>query len=243
MDNYQASSYGDAVAGIYDSVFKKIDPDCVNFLTMLAEGGTALELGVGTGRIAIPLQQSGPKVYGVECSRHMILELRTKSGGKSIEVIGDDMQSFRSDLRFDLIFVVFHSLYMLETAEAQIECIENVAHHLKPTGSFVFEGFVPDMSRFSSGQCVRTSWVSGDAVSIEASTHSPVDQKVSGVEVIIRENKTHIIPISARYIWPSELDLMARIAGLKLIDRFSTWSREKFDDTSTTNISIYRKMI
>jgi SAM-dependent methyltransferase len=157
MDNYQADTYGDRISAVYDEMYSAYDEKCVETLADLAQGGTALELGIGTGRIALPLRERSVQVYGIDASPAMLEKLRAKPGGEHIPVSLGDFGELALEGRFSLIYVVFNTFFALLTQEQQINCFRNVAGHLDPQGVFVIEVFVPDMTRFADQQTFRVT--------------------------------------------------------------------------------------
>lgn len=240
----EAKSYGDKVADIYDDLYPTV-PD--NMIELLAEaagpGGRALELGIGSGRVALPLANRGVKVHGVEASSAMVAKLREKTGGESIPVTEGDFADVGavSGGPFHLVFCTFNTFFALLTQDDQVRCFEGVSSILAEGGAFVLELFVPDLTRFSKYQPVLVTGLREDQVLIEASSHDKLNQRVSSRLVFIAESGIRIVPIEVRYAWPSELDLMARVAKLRLVERWASWDRAPFDARSATHISVYRR--
>ena len=218
MNDYTASTYGDRIAERYDRMHSDgpATQATVNVLAGLAAGGRALELGIGTGRVALPLAARGVEVHGIDASRAMVAKLRAKPGGGAIAVTIGDFAAFQVDGRFDLIFVVFNTFFELVTQEAQVQCYRHVAAHLSPGGVFLIEAFVPDPGRFTRGQSLGVTRIDPDLVSLDVARHDPVAQRVYSQHLIFTESGTRLYPVQLRYAWPSELDLMARLAGLRL---------------------------
>jgi SAM-dependent methyltransferase len=241
MKGYDLNSYGDAASEIYDELMGEAEPACADLLARCANGGMALELGIGTGRAAIPLLERGVAVDGIESSPLMVHKLVAKDRASGIRIVGNDMREFAFPCQYDLVFVLLHTLYMAPSLKEQLDVLRSVATSLKPGGRFVFEGIVPQPSRFTDGQCVRTSWVTARAVSLEASMYNSEDQTISGMRILMADGKITQVPIHARYIWPAELDLMANSVGLTLEARFSDWNGAPFGESSNNNISIYIK--
>ena len=244
MGEYKPSTYGDRIADIYDDLQSELsDPalvnDTVSALVELAHGGKALELGIGTGRIALPLAAKGVEVHGIDSSEAMVAKLQAKPGGADIPVAIGDLADVDVPDSYSLIYVVYNTFFVLPTQEEQVRCFRNVADHLTEDGVFVIEAFVPDHSRFDGGQEVRTIRADVDLVELAVSRHDPVAQRVDSQQVLIREDSIRLIPIRLRYAWPSELDLMARIAGLRLRERWENWERDPLTESSGEHISIY----
>lgn len=244
MDIFAPSTYGDHIADIYDVWH---DPrsegtrDCVAFLTELADGGSALELGIGTGRVALPLAERGVRVVGIDASQNMIAKLCDKPGGADIEVHVGDFGDLSVPGRFSLVFAVFATFFGLVSQDAQVRCFRRVADRLEPGGSFVIEAFVPDLTRFDRGQRVSATAVSADEARLDVNRHDPVSQIITGQHISISEKGITMYPVQIRYAWPSELDLMARLAGLRLAERWSGWKGERFLADSGRHVSVYRK--
>jgi SAM-dependent methyltransferase len=240
---YDASTYGERIAEVYDhwhTVPKNADA-VVALLAGLAGRGPALELGIGTGRIALPLAQRGFEVHGIDASPAMVAKLRAKPGGDRIPVAIADFAAVPVEGRFALVFVVFNTFFGLLTQADQLGCFEAVARHLTDDGRFLIEAFVPDLSRFDRGQRVSALSVGADAVGLEASVHDPVAQRVTSQHVVMSKEGVQLYPVQLRYAWPSELDLMARLAGLRLRDRWGGWSREPFSAVSPSHVSVYER--
>ena len=237
MKDYTAATYGDRIAEIYDRMVTGTGP--VEVLARLAGDGRALELGIGTGRVALPLAAQGVDVHGIEASEAMVAKLRAKPGGDAIPVTIGDFADFRVDGTFELIFVVFNTFFMLATQEQQVQCFARVAGHLGAGGVFLIEAFVPDPTRFANGQNVGISHLESDAVQLDLSRHDAAGQRVTCQHLVIDAAGPRLFPAQLRYVWPSELDLMARLAGLRLRERWSGWSGARFTSSSTSHVSHY----
>jgi SAM-dependent methyltransferase len=242
MDDYGSATYGDRIAAIYDSeVETPADTDeTVAFLAELAGPGPVLELGIGTGRIALPLLERGLEVHGIDASERMVERLRAKPGGDRATVTIGDFAEVAVDGTFPLVFVVFNTFFALLDQDAQVRCFQRVAAHLAAGGAFAVEAFVPDPARFSSGQHLSTREVTAGTVRLDASVLDRARQRVHTQHVFLDEQGIRLYPVQLRYAWPSELDLMARLAGLQLAERWSGWHREPFTSTSQRHVSIYR---
>lgn len=241
MENYSSETYGDRVATIYDEWYADLDASALGVLRELAAGGAALELGIGTGRIALPLQQSGIEVHGIDASQAMIDRLRAKPGGDQIPITLGDFGEVAVEGQFSLVYVVFNTFFGLLTQEDQIRCFANVAQHLTPDGVFLMEVFVPDFTRFSYRQTVRAVSVEAGEAHLEVSRLDPVSQQVSGQHVVLTEEGVRLYPLKLRFAWPAELDLMARLAGLRLWRRWENWQRAPYSADSTKHISVYKQ--
>jgi SAM-dependent methyltransferase len=240
MGQYETSTYGDRIADVYDSWVSALQDTegAVEFLARLA-GGEALELGIGTGRVALPLAHRGIKVQGIDASPAMIRKIRTKPGGENIQVTLGDFSEVPVHGRFSLIYVVFNTFFSLLTQEAQLQCFQACAQHLSEGGVFVLENFVPDLTRFDHGQRTDTLTVSVDEVRLDATIHDAINQRCYVQHVLIDEKGVKLYPVQLRYAWPSELDLMARLAGLALRNRYGGWRNEPFSNASARHVSVY----
>ena len=207
----------------------------------MARGGPALELGIGTGRIALPLQNKGVMVHGIEASEKMAARLQAKPGGYRIPITLGDFGAVPVTGKFPLIYVVFNTLFALLTQEEQIQCFQNVARHLTPDGVFVTETFMPDMKRFQHDQNISLAAMDDGYLRIDVSKHDPVQQLIYSQHVAWTESGARFYPVRLRYIWPSELDLMARLAGLKLTQRWSDWNKSPFTRDSVKLISLFSR--
>lgn len=241
MNEYLASTYGDRIADRYDDMYPAIDQAAIDLLEALASGGPVLELGIGTGRIALPLASRGLKVQGVDASEAMVARLRAKPGGRDIPVTIADFREFDLGERFALIFVAFNTIFALQTQEEQVQCFRTVARHLQPRGCFLIEAFVPDLTRFDLGQRASVRSLDPDSAMLELSRHDPVAQRVDSQLVHLSSRGLELYPVRLRYAWPSELDLMARLAELTLLHRWANWQREEFGATSGFHVSVYRR--
>jgi SAM-dependent methyltransferase len=243
MKGWKPSTYGDRAAESYDARFPKWGDEegAVEFLAKLAGDGRALELGSGTGRIALQLAARGVRVSGVEASRRMVARMRAKKGGRRIPVAIGDMKDVPAAGPFALVYVVFNTFYGLTTQEDQVACFANVAARLSPGGAFVLEGFVPDVARFDRGQRTSALSVEADGVEFDVAIHDRAAQTIATNHVRIRGGRATTSPIFARYAWPSELDLMARLAGLRLRSRHAGWRGERFGSWSANHVSVWEK--
>jgi len=239
MTDYSHETYGERVAGVYDDWYTSHDPAAIEFLAELARGGKALELGIGTGRIALTLAGRGVEVHGVDAAASMIAKLRAKPGGDRIKVTEGNFAEVPVDEKFSLVYIAFNTFYNLTTQEEQVQCFRNVAAHLEPGGCFVIEAFVPDVTRFDHGQANWASKVTTDVVELDVGQHDPVTQRVYSQKVVITDGSVRLYPLRIRYCWPSEFDLMAQIAGLRLRERWTNWKREPFTYKSEHHISVY----
>lgn len=233
--------YGEAWASTYDDQFDAMDvTPMVDLLAEFAQQGRVLELAIGTGRVALPLAERGVRVEGIDASPSMVGRLRAKPGGQDIPVTIGDMADMPVQGSLRLVYLVANSLFTLLTQDRQVDCFRAVAHVMEPGGRFVIECFVPDPARFDRGQRVQTLAVSEDSARYEFSRHDPVNQRVDSQNVTVDQQGQHLLrPVAVRYAWPSELDLMAQIAGLRLEERYGDWDRRPFDATSVKHVSVY----
>jgi SAM-dependent methyltransferase len=241
MEGYSPATYGDRIADVYDALYEQtLDTHgAVETLAELAGGGRVLELAIGTGRLALPLAQRGLEVHGVDASERMVEKLRAKPGGDGIAVTMGDFADVPVEGSYGLIFIAFNTLFALLTQEAQLRCFANAARHLTDDGLFVIEAFFPDLARFDRDQRAQATWVDPHRVMLDASRHSPVEQRVDSQHIVITEDETKLYPVSIRYAFPSELDLMARLAGLELRDRWGNWQRDPFTGETGRHVSVY----
>jgi len=242
LPDYDPTTYGDRIADVYDEWFAvpSDTEDTVGFLSDLAGSGPVLELGIGTGRVALPLAQRGHEVRGVDASEAMVEKLRAKTGGENIPVTIGDFAELDIEEEFSLVYVVFNTFFALLSQEEQVRCFENVARRLRDEGgAFVIEVFVPDMTRWDRNQRINALHVGNDYVILDATTHDPVEQRVATNHLVVSEAGVKMYPVRLRYAWPSELNLMARLAGLRLRERWGGWRREVFTASSTSHVSVY----
>jgi SAM-dependent methyltransferase len=233
--------YGNRWADVYDEHHGRLDPGpAVEFLAGLAGNGPVLELAIGTGRVALPLAARGLVVEGVDASAAMVQRLRAKPGGDSIKVTIGDMAGVPASGPFRLVYLVFNTLFGLLTQDRQASCFGSVARVLGPGGAFVIECFVPDLTRFDRGQRMQALEVTEDMASFELSRHDAAQQRVTTQIVTLDGQGMRMRPVALRYCWPSELDLMARQAGLQLTERYADWLRRPFDSASAGHVSVYR---
>jgi SAM-dependent methyltransferase len=239
MDTYQEDTYGERIAGIYDDLYPDFDQAAIGTLQELARGGRALELGIGTGRIALPLQESGVEVHGIDASEAMVSRLRAKPGGEKLPVTPGNFADVAVEGQFDLIYILVNTFYALLTQEEQVRCFQNVADHLTPAGVFVIEAFMPDLTRFQGRQTVRATRVDLGEVQLEASQIDPASQRITTQHMLIGEQGARLYPVKIRYVWPAEFDLMARLAGMQLKHRWSNWQKEAFSAESAKHVSVF----
>jgi SAM-dependent methyltransferase len=236
--------FDEPVAKRYDAVhadlFKPevVDP-IVNFLASLAGTGAALELGIGTGRIAIPLSRRGIRVHGIDLSPDMVAQLRAKTGTDGIGVTIGDFATTKVDGTFTLAYLVANTIANLTTQDEQVECFSNVAAHLEPGGCFVIEVYIPELRRLPPGETIHAFEVTPTHLGFEEYDVATQIAFSHHYWVVDGELETFSAPF--RYVWPSELDLMARLAGMTLRERWSDWTREPFTSDSRKHVSVWEK--
>jgi SAM-dependent methyltransferase len=239
--DYGPETYGERVADVYDTWYKKLDkPGEVEILEELAGDGPVLELGIGTGRVALALAARGVDVHGIDTSPAIVDEMRKKPGGERIPVTIGDMADVPVDGAFSLIFVVFNTFFMLTTQEAQVRCFRNIAAHLRPGGRFLLHAFVPDLSRVERGENISVREAGLDQVRLDTTTFEPAAQRLNTTQIRIREDGIRLVHARLRYAFPPELDLMAQLAGLTLEQRWASFDKQPFTDESVFAVSVYR---
>jgi len=242
MRDYDAASYGDKIADVYDEWYSGLDTaGAVELLAELAGPGPVLELGIGTGRLALPLSERGIEVHGIDASEAMVAKLQGKPGGDRIPVTIGDFADLELEGRFSLIAVAFSTFFSLLSQEEQVRCFRNVARHLTDEGLFVLEAFVPDVSRFDRHQRVSNSKVKEDQVMLEVSQHDATKQQVDSQHVVLSEAGIKMYPVKIRYAYPAELDLMAQLAGLRLRERWGGWRRQPLTGSAVWHVSVYER--
>ena len=237
--------FGEAVAARYDEDSASMfDPavvaPAVDTLAELAGEGRALEFAVGTGRIALPLAQRGIPVAGIDSSEAMLVQLRGKPGAELVETAVGDMAASRVGGEFSLVYLVFNTIFNLTTQDDQVACFENAARHLRRGGRFVIEARVPELQRLPLGQTVLP-W-RADASGMSYYVYDVVTQRLGGRHYRFEDGAIRPSPVEMRYAWPAELDLMGRIAGLRLQHRWGGWRREPFTGLSPAHVSVFAKL-
>jgi SAM-dependent methyltransferase len=215
-----------------------LDP-AVDFLADLARGGSALELGIGTGRVALALSRRGIPVHGIEISPWMVAQLRAKPGAEAIGVTIGDFATAKVDGTFQLAYLVYNTITNLTTQDEQVECFRNVAAHLEPGGCFVIEVFVPILQRLPPGEVFRTFHRSPGRLSFDE--YDVARQILYSHHYWFHEGRYEVFSAPYRYMWPAELDLMARLAGMRLRERWDAWTRAPFTSESMSHISVWEK--
>ena len=237
-----AASFGADVAASYDDQLRGDEDDTVAFLERSAGDGPVLELAIGTGRIGLPLANRGMHVEGIEISPAMVARLRAKMGGDRIPVTIGDFADVAVAGSYRLIFVVYNTFFNLLTQHDQVRCFENVAAHLTDDGSFVIEAFVPSfLHRLRSDQYVDAEAIEVGEVNVDVGRHDPVNQLLDESHISLSNAGVRVFPIVTRHVWPSELDLMACIAGLRLANRWAGWNSEPFTATSERHVPVHSR--
>jgi SAM-dependent methyltransferase len=237
--------FGERVAAMYDELSAdmfapEVVGPAVELLAELAGDGAALEFAVGTGRIAVPLAERGVRVVGIDSSEAMLARMREKPGAERIEAVIGDMAQTRVDGEFALVYLVFNTIFNLVTQDGQVACFANAAAHLGPGGRFVIEARVPELQRLPVGQTVLP-W-RAEPGGISAYVYDVVTQRLSGQHHHFIDGRVEATPTEMRYAWPAELDLMARLAGMRLEHRWAGWLREPFTALSPSHVSVYAKV-
>ncbi|MER7765562.1 class I SAM-dependent methyltransferase [Kitasatospora sp. NPDC096140] len=241
FQGWDAASYGDSRAGVYDrQVAGRNDvPEAVGLLAELAGAGPALELGVGTGRLAIPLAEKGVAVHGLDSSPKMLAELDRAPGGNRVTGVLGSMTDFALDRSFPLVWVAFNSLFLVDDPAEQEACFRTVAGHLAEGGRFVVEAFVPAPEQFDGPAALRVKDFGAASLLLQVSRHDAQTQVVESLDLEVTEAGFALYPTRVRYSWPQELDAMAERAGLRLEDRWENWSRRPFTADSRSHLSVY----
>ena len=231
------------IANLYDEIEalmfepKAIDP-VVDLLQKLAADGRALELGVGTGRIAIPLSRRGVPVHGIDISKAMAAKLREKPEGRNIGVTIGDFTTATVAGRFNVAFLVFNTIMNLTNQPAQVLCFRNLAAHLAPQGFFVVEVVVPDLQNLPRGETIQSVQLSPTEWDFDE--YDVVSQRLTSHHYRLLDGNVENWSVPFRYVWPSELDLMAQSAGLELRHRWGGWSEEPFTSESRMHVSVWQ---
>jgi SAM-dependent methyltransferase len=231
-------SFGPDVAARYDEDARGDEPETVGFLAELAGDGPVLEFAIGTGRIALPLAGKGPRVDGIEQSSAMVDVLRAKPGGAELAVTVGDMSTVALPDRYSLVYLIFNTIHNLLTQDGQVRCFENAARHLSENGVFVLETGVP-WARPRTGSYVDVIKLGLEEVRLSAYQYDAMTQILDTNHMRLTTTGIQMSPISLRLVYPSELDLMARIAGLQLLHRWGGWRREPFTVDSRRHVSVY----
>ena len=235
-----ASSFGEDVAARYDDHLRGDEEAAASFLSALAQGRPALEFAIGTGRIAIPLAEKGVQVDGIELSPHMVERLRAKTRNNPMNVTIGDMSTATTNQRYGLVYLVYNTIFNLLTVDDQIRCFQNAAHHLAPDGYFVVETALPHAwIPPGSSDYVHAENINTDTVALDVARYDPTTQLLEENHILLTTHGITMSPIVCRLITPGEMDLMARIAGMRLIHRFANWQQSAFDIHSKAHVSVY----
>jgi SAM-dependent methyltransferase len=232
-----AAGYDESSAGMFST---EVVAPAVDLLAELAGDGRALELGIGTGRIALPLAGRGVEVHGIDLSRAMVERLRAKPGGDAVATTIGDFTTTRVDGTFTVAYLVFNTVMNLTSQDDQVACFHNVAEHLEPGGTFVVEVMVPQLRKLPPGQNAVPFHASATKWSFDL--YDVATQAMSSNYVEVVEGKGSYWTIPFRYVWPAELDLMARLAGMRLRERWGGWGREPFTAESEQHVSVWEKV-
>jgi SAM-dependent methyltransferase len=236
FDEPIAKSYDTKNADLFEPAV--VEP-AVSFLADLAGTGAALELGIGTGRLALPLSQRGIRVQGIELSPAMVAQLKSKPGGDNIAVTIGDFATTKVDGSFKVAYLVRNTIANLTTQDEQVECFRNVAAHLEPGGCFVIEVYIPELRRLPPGETVHAFTVTPTHLGFEE--YDVATQIAYSHHYWVVDGQLETFSAPFRYVWPSELDLMARLAGMTLRERWSGWEREPFTSESRSHVSVWEK--
>jgi len=247
---YDPAGYGDNWADVYDEYVSdrsaSLDPTpAAEFLIKLARGGPVLELGIGNGRVALPLAEAGLAVRGIDASERMLALLRSKVESKGLDGLvtwfQGDFSCFESPTRYPLVYAIYDAVLLLPRQEDQLNCFSHVGRALEVGGRFVLEAHVPNPAAFVDNKRLEIVRVGVSTVEIRVNEHRPVQQQFVGNYIWLGESGVRVKPLLMRYAWPSELDLMAKLAGLKLEGRYGGWRGEIFDSSCTNHVSLYVK--
>ena len=239
---FDPSEYGRHIASVYDDLHADLSPEAaVAVITGYAAGGAVLEFGIGTGRIALPLAAAGLPVDGIDGSPEMVERLRRRAGGGSLRVEIGDFSTTTMDRRYAVVVLAYDTINALPSQEAQVQTFRNAATHLDPSGVFLVENWVPDVAGFHRGRAVRAHELADSRVLIEVAELHPAEQWITATRLAFTADGVRLLPVRHRYVWPAELDLMARLAGLHLEERWQDWERRPFTDDSATYVAVYRK--
>src|SRR4051812_31137532 len=238
------AEYGERWADIYDSypahpTAEDAEP-AAELLGELAAGRAALEFGIGTGRIALPLVARGVEVAGIDASQAMLDRLAAKPGAEAIRAVVGDISRDRVEGRFGLVYAAFNTVLMVTSQPDQVRCFQNAAAHLEPGGFFVVEAFIPEFQKLALSESTTVRQIDAEGAWLLAMRHDALEQLILSETIRIGPNGTERYPIALRYVWPPELDLMARLGGFALLERVADWRRAAFTAASRNQVSVYR---
>jgi SAM-dependent methyltransferase len=240
VEPYGPSTYGDHHADVYDETLPMTEADtaaAVDLLAELARGGRVLELGVGTGRVAVPLAARGLEVHGIEASEPMLERLRAQPGGDRVTAVRGDLADVGVDGPYALVYAVFNTFFELYTEADQLRCLRNVAARLADDGRLVLELFVPEP--VDGGSFLAVDDVRPERVTLVASRHDPTSGTTDSVEVWLTEQGIRLFPLRERALQPAEVDRLAERAGFRLEERWGGWRHEPFGPESREHVSVY----
>jgi SAM-dependent methyltransferase len=236
FDEHVAARYDESAAEMFDA---GVVVPVVDFLVEIAGSGRALELGIGTGRIALPLAQRGVPVHGIDLSKAMVARLRAKPGSEDVGVTIGDFATTTLEGPFSLVYLVFNTIMNPTTQAAQVACFLNAAAHLEPGGCFVIEVTIPGLQRLPPGQTFHVFYASENHWGIDE--YDVATQGLTSHHLEIMDGRLERFSAPYRYVWPSELDLMAQLAGMRLRERWGGWKREPFTSGSNKHVSVWEK--
>ena len=236
LDEKIAETYDAASQDMFDPAV--LDPT-VDFLAELAKDGGALEFGIGTGRVALPLSRRGVRVRGIDISEAMVAQLQAKPDSDAIAVSIGNFTTATAEEKFRVVYLIFNAITNLTTQAEQVECFRNAAAHLEPGGFLVAEAFIPELQRIPRGEIFRAFKVTPEHLGIDE--YDVAKQLCTSHHYFSADGQLVVFSSRHRYAWPSELDLMARLAGMSLHERWSDWTRKPFTSESTDHISVWRK--
>lgn len=242
MRGYDATTYGETMGDLdaLDWANARDEQEASEFLFRIAKGGNALELGVGTGRVALPLARLGVTVTGIDASPNMAARLAEKSGGTSLRYVPGDFADVPVDGQFDLVYCVYNTFFLLASQESQLQCFRNVASRLAMGGCFVVQASVPRFEVLAKRQFTSVLQVELDHAILMVAKHDPATQVIERQRILIGNGDTRLYPMVYRYAWPSELDLMAALSGLALEGRWGGWRYEPYS-TQGGYVAVYRR--
>jgi SAM-dependent methyltransferase len=236
FDERVAATYDEDEVDAFDAA---VVTSTVDLLAAFAGDGPVLEFGIGTGRVALPLSGRGVLVHGIELSTAMVGRLREKPGADRIEVTIGDFSTARVEGPFSLVYLVYNTIMNLTSQAAQVACFRNAAAHLTPGGSFVIEVMVPELRRLPPGERLR-SWHAGDD-QWGVDEYDVATQELTSHHLRFVDGRAERVSMPFRYVWPSELDLMAELAGMRLRERWEDWDRSPFTNESRRHVSVWEK--
>lgn len=243
MTTFDPTEYGaSGIAEEYDDLYEaEWETDAaVDRIAELAAAGKVLELGIGTGRLAIPLAGRGIEVHGVDASAEMVGKLREKPGGDRIPIVLGDFAKVDCGRDFSIVVLAVNTIFALPDQQAQVACFANAARHLMPGGRFVVEAWVPDIGAFRHNRLVRPRVIGADRISIETAEIDPVEQMMRTTQAVLANGSVRLYPANHRYAWPAELDLMAQLGGFHREARWADWSGAPFTGESRAHVTVYQ---